>query len=478
MTTLRILPDCVQGRRRELVTASRVVLILVHATGIEGNELLPDTPVTVGRSPAADICIDDQTLSRRHATFCLRGDGRSLDVEDLGSTNGTWLAGQRIERATLPVGEDVMLGGVMARVRPVAPTSAADDRVEEGAPIAGPTMAEVMRVARRVAASRIAIILTGETGAGKEVLARYIHDHSPASNAPMISVNCGAIPKDLIESTFFGHERGAFTGANQARAGVFESAGDGTVFLDEIGELPPSAQTALLRVLETRCVSRVGGTKEYPVGARIIAATHRDLMAMVEDQQFRADLYFRLSAVTIELPPLRHRREDIEPLARTLLRAANVTHGRSIEGFAPEVLACFAGYAWPGNVRELRNVIERAVVLASSDIIREADLPECMRGEAAEGAQRAPQPAATPDRVVLPLAGDPPDESSSASGLRARVLAYEAQIVRAALDAAGGNRREAAHRLGMPVRTLAYKIKNLNGPCDPATLVRKEPGMR
>ncbi|HEX2689132.1 MAG TPA: sigma 54-interacting transcriptional regulator [Kofleriaceae bacterium] len=356
-----------------------------------------------------------------------------------------------------------MLDGMMAHIRPVAPASAAADRGGEGAPIAGPAMAEAMRVASRVAASRIAIILSGETGTGKEVLARYIHDHSPASNAPMISVNCGAIPRDLIENTFFGHERGAFTGANQARAGVFESAGDGTVFLDEIGELPPPAQTALLRVLETRCVTRIGGTKEYPVGARVIAATHRDLMAMVEAQQFRADLYFRLSTITIELPPLRHRREDIEPLARRLLRIANLTHGRCIEHFAPEVLACFASYVWPGNVRELRNIIERAVVLAQSDVIGKADLPEHLRGETAGGPWRAPVPATTLDRMVLPLAEDPPDESRpSASSLRARVLAYEAQLVRAALDAAGGNRREAAHRLGMPLRTLAYKLKSLN----------------
>ncbi len=336
-----------------------------------------------------------------------------------------------------------MLGGVLARLRlvaaPHAPAAGGADR----ALIAGPVLSGVLRTAERAARSRITVLLRGETGSGKELFARHIHAASPRAAMPMISVNCGAVPRELVESTFFGHERGAFTGAHQARRGVFESADGGTVFLDEIGELEPPAQVALLRVLETGKITRVGAAEERTVDVRVVAATHRDLGAMVEAQRFREDLYFRLSAITLEIPPLRQRREDVAPLARSLLAAANQIHGRHVEDITPQALARLCTYAWPGNVRELKNVIERAVVLAEGDMIDEADLPDRLSGVA---------PPAAPSDADLPAAQ---------RRLRARVQAYEAEVIREALDRTGGNRGEAARVLGMPLRTLAHRIKAL-----------------
>jgi transcriptional regulator with PAS, ATPase and Fis domain len=280
----------------------------------------------------------------------------------------------------------------------------------------------------------------------------------------MISVNCGAIPRELIESTFFGHERGAFTGAHQGQAGIFEAANGGTVFLDEIGELPPSAQVALLRVLETRKVVRVGATAERPVDVRVIAATHRDLSAMVEAQEFRRDLYFRLSTVTLDIPPLRRRREDIEPLARQFLRSANLTHGRQVEDITPQALLALNDFDWPGNVRELRNVIERAVVLALTDLIDLDDLPDRLRGPVPTSVA----PDKTSPLIVTgsaPPSRLPGNDAASAS-LRARVQAYEAAIIHEALEQAHGSRAEAARLLGIPLRTLAHKIKMLGIPED------------
>jgi len=454
-----------RSRRRDLAPAPRVVLCLVHQEGVEVRELVAGEPIVVGREAPADLYIDDATLSRRHASFTLRPDREHVDVEDFASTNGTWRGDRRVERAVLTVGEDVMLGGVLARLRRLAaprddgPSHEGDARGTGGAGkgastaiVAGPAFSSVLRAAERAANSRITILLQGETGTGKEVVARHIHASSPRAAGPMTCINCGAIPRELIESTFFGHERGAFTGAAKTQRGVFESASGGTVFLDEIGELPPAAQVALLRVLETGRITRVGGSEEVAVDVRVVAATHRDLAAMSQGQGFRSDLYFRLSALTLELPPLRERREDIEALARGLLREANRTHGRHIEGITADALRVLMAHDWPGNVRELRNVIERAAVLAGGDVIDIAELPERLRAAA-----RAP--VAAP-----PTESSPPDaaEPEAASGkLRERIQAYEAEMIRAALAAADGSRSEAARALNMPLRTLARRIKML-----------------
>jgi len=317
----------------------------------------------------------------------------------------------------------------------------------EGALIAGQAMRPVLETVASVATSRIPIILHGETGTGKEVLAQLIHESGPRKGRRIVRVNCGAIPKDLVESTLFGHERGAFTGALQQQKGVFEEADGGTVFLDEIGELPPAAQASLLRVLEVGAFSRVGSNRELQVDVRIVAATHRDLEAMAEEGTFRSDLYYRLSGVVIELPPLRERQDEIEPLARRFLHAANKANGRRAEGISPEAFALLKAYSWPGNVRELRNVIERAVVVTQGALLGPEDLPARVR----TGGR---SPEARPGKASAPEIPGPEQG-------REKVQQFEARMLQEALDASGWNRAEAARKLGMPVRTLSYRLKVL-----------------
>ena len=262
---------------------------------------------------------------------------------------------------------------------------------------------------------------------------------------PMVCVNCGAIPAQLVESTLFGHERGAFTGAEPAAAGIFEAADGGTVLLDEVGELPLAAQAALLRVLETRRVARVVGS-EIEVDVRVVAATHRDLEAMCASGAFRLDLLYRLNAMTLTLPPLRARPEEIAPLALRFLQQANKANGRVLRGIEPGALALLQRYPWPGNARELRNAIERAAVIAEGDADRRAG-PARARVERGRGRARG---ASAAEATAMGAGG-------GADDLRARLLRYEAELIVAALRAAGWNQTAAAQALGMPLRTLVHK---------------------
>ncbi|WP_437991719.1 sigma 54-interacting transcriptional regulator [Sorangium sp. So ce145] len=353
---------------------------------------------------------------------------------------------------------------------PAATSVLAREEPEEGGIIAGQQMREVLETVRRVGASRIPVILHGETGTGKEVVARMIHEGGPRKGRRVVRVNCGAIPKDLVESTLFGHERGAFTGALQQQKGVFEEADGGTVFLDEIGELPPPAQAALLRVLESGSFSRVGSSREIEVDVRVVAATHRDLEAMAASGAFRADLYYRLGGVVIDIPPLRARTDEIEPLARHFLRAASAANGRHVEGITPEALALLCAYAWPGNVRELRNVIERAVVVTPGALVGLEDLPPRVRAAAARGESERPADRGTdaelggapPDVAVFCPTPSAPKEAPPEGGrVRGKVQQYEAKLLQDMLETAGWNRTEAARRLGIPVRTLSYRMKVL-----------------
>jgi DNA-binding NtrC family response regulator len=311
---------------------------------------------------------------------------------------------------------------------------------------ASPEMKTVFQMVDRVARSPIPVLLLGETGVGKEVVARAIHEGGPRKGKPLKSINCAAIPHTLIESVLFGHEKGAFTGAERAQKGVFEQAHGGTVLLDEVGELPPPAQAALLRVLETKRLSRIGADQELEVDVRVVAATHRDLEAMCNSGAFRWDLLYRLNTMPIVIPPLRERREEIEPLAELFLREARKAAGsgvrapRSIDEAARVALE---SYAWPGNVRELKNVIERAVVVAEGDAIRFEDLPQRVRGS-----DLPPESQRTGDRSI--------DEDAD---YKERVRRYEIELIVQALTKAGGNQTEAARILKMPLRTLVHKIQ-------------------
>jgi two-component system, NtrC family, response regulator HydG len=294
-------------------------------------------------------------------------------------------------------------------------------------------MLRTLDLARRVAQVDSTVLITGESGAGKERIARFIHDESARTAGPFLAINCAAVPETLLESELFGHARGSFTGASQDRAGLFEAANGGTLLLDEIGDVPPAMQVKLLRVLQEREVRRVGENRARPINARVLAATNRDLLADVHAARFRQDLYYRLRVVEIVVPPLRERRDDILTLARMLLAAAARRFGKKAPALTPEAANLLLRHAWPGNVRELENALERAVALARSDRIGVDDLPP-------EIGTSAPPAALMGDDI--------------------RTLAeVERDYIAAALRASGGNRAKAADRLGIGVATLYRKLK-------------------
>ncbi|MBI2892064.1 MAG: sigma 54-interacting transcriptional regulator [Deltaproteobacteria bacterium] len=313
----------------------------------------------------------------------------------------------------------------------------------EGPIVRSPAMRALYDTLERVARSTIPVLVHGETGTGKEVVATTIHAAGPRCAGPLRCINCGAIPATLVESVLFGHERGAFTGADRMQKGIFEEARGGTVFLDEIGELSAAAQVALLRVIETKRLMRVGSTHEIEVDVRVLAATHRDLEAMCSAGTFRWDLLYRLNTMTLDVPPLRERTEEIAPLAdRFLAEAVRVSQGTA-RSISPEALALLVRYHWPGNVRELRNVIDRAVVIATGEVIGPLDLSDRVRGLGA-----APEPSP---------AGAPTDDGGGAD-FKDRIRTYETELILDALRRTGGNQKEAANLLRMPIRTLAHKL--------------------
>ncbi|MEQ1567771.1 MAG: sigma 54-interacting transcriptional regulator [Myxococcota bacterium] len=344
--------------------------------------------------------------------------------------------------------------------------------VERGPVVCDTAMLGLYRTVKRVANSMISVLIVGETGTGKELIARAIHDSSDRHGGPLKIINCGAIPPNLLESLLFGHERGSFTGADQRREGVFVDADHGTVFLDEVGELPLLAQVALLRVLETRRIIRVGSTQEIPVDVRVLAATHRNLEAMCDDGSFRWDLLYRLNAVTLVVPPLRDRSTEIRPLVQHFLAESNRVNGRSVKGVTPDAMALLERYRWPGNVRELRNTLDRAVVVCGGDRITPADLPE--RLLAVQGPGESPpgvHPGRLSARPSAPLHAAPPTWTSSSddspSGptpfdLKTQLRTFEIDLITAALSETGGNQTLAAAILAIPRRTLVYKIRSFD----------------
>jgi DNA-binding NtrC family response regulator len=306
----------------------------------------------------------------------------------------------------------------------------------------------------RLAASELPVLLLGETGVGKELLARRVHDRSARKSGPFHAVSCAAVAPALLESALFGHERGAFTGAEKTTRGVFELASGGTLFLDEVGELTSAAQAALLRVLETRAIVRVGSERPLAVDVRIVAATHRDLDAMVERGAFRQDLLFRLEGAAVAIPPLRARASEIEPLARAFLDESNRANGRACIGFDEEASHAMHAYPWPGNVRELRNAVARAVVVAERDRITLADLPERVRRASAV---RLPENASVPP----PGPGVPSASADFRERVKNETRALEVSLIEEALRTHGGNQTAAARALNLPIRTLSHKMKEL-----------------
>ncbi len=294
-------------------------------------------------------------------------------------------------------------------------------------------MQEVLSLVRRVAASDATVLIRGESGTGKELIAKAIHYASRRAGGPLVRVNCAALPETLLESELFGHERGAFTGAVATRRGRFEAAQGGSVFLDEIGDLPPHLQVKLLRVLQEREIERLGASRSIAVDVRVLAATHRDLEDLVRRERFRDDLYYRLNVVTIPVPPLRARRDDIPVLLDHFVRKFTHANGRVIRGMTKEAREALLRYDYPGNVRELENVVERAVVLTRDDVLGVADLPLTLQA--------------------------PRQESGREQTLPAAVEGLERHLIGEALDRAGGVQTRAAEVLGVSERVLRYKLQ-------------------
>jgi two-component system response regulator HydG len=317
----------------------------------------------------------------------------------------------------------------------------AEDRAREMDPTGlvgrSEAMRRVLEQIRKVAPTDATVLVLGESGTGKELVARAIHAQGPRREGPFVPVSCAALPEALLESELFGHERGAFTGAIRRKLGRFELAHEGTLFLDEVGEIPPAVQAKLLRVLQERRFERVGGEEPVEVDVRVVSATHRDLAAMVASGRFREDLYYRLAVVPLSLPSLRERPGDVEELARWFLEKHAARLGRRMREFTPEALALLRGHAWPGNVRELENVVEQALVFAEGEAVRPEDLPEGLRGPA-------------PPR---------PPVDAEGRGLNEVLEDLESRLVRDAYAKANGVKAEAARLLGIKPSALAYKLE-------------------
>ncbi len=336
-----------------------------------------------------------------------------------------------------------------------------EDRLEAGARTAssasrltgdGPAARALRRDIEKIAGSGTTVLITGESGSGKEIVAREIHALSPRAAEPFVAVNIGGINESLMESELFGHEKGAFTGAEGRKTGLFELAGAGSLFLDEIGDLPLRLQVKLLRVLQERKMRRLGGTRDIPVSARILSATNRNIERMVSEGSFREDLYYRLNVIRVAVPPLRERSEDIPDLAALLLEKLRTRMGKGTLRLSPDATAALSGYSFPGNIRELENILERALIYAENAEILATDLG--LAGDRngavrADGAAKGCSPVAAPDSAARIDSLDTLDSLAS----------LERDAIERALSACGGNRTKAAQALGISRRTILYRIK-------------------
>lgn len=419
--------------------------------------------MTIGQSVICDLTLNDTAVSGTHCEIIAKENGFLL--RDLGSANGTWVAGVRVREAWLEPGMPLRIGRTVIRFEHGPGTIEIDlSRREKFYELIGHgvRMREIFAVLEKVAASDLTVLVRGETGTGKELVARAIHRASKRAQRPLIVQDCSAIPANLIESILFGHERGSFTGAADRKRGCFEVADGGTLFLDEIGELDIGLQPKLLRVLETREVQRVGGTKMIPVDVRVVAATNRDLRQMVNEGTFREDLYYRLTVVEVDLPSLRERSEDIPALAGQFLEESAKRGPREGARFSitNDAMTKLQAYPWPGNVRELKNTIERAVSLADGTELGMHDLMPA--------SQKTPPmlfPGGTAEQFV--------DNDIPFKDAKQRIVdAFEAQYLKAVLDKHGDNISRSARAAGLTryhLRELAkrYGLRGeTNDPSD------------
>jgi len=572
---------------------SALELVTYQRDGTKVAELRRGEALVVGRAAPSDVVVPDPALSRQHARFSFTPDG--LTVEDLGSTNGTKVRGQKVTKEKIQPGDLVEMGPavvclhpklaggaarreivshdrlmtlleqelarartfqrplalavlhargkervhvsawewrVQALLRPVDQVclygpgallvlfpevgeAEARERLkalEGGAPpiawglatspeqgltahelleraratLAGvpgpaareamtgqvptdtldntalsPEMREIFATVKRVAGASAPVLILGETGVGKELVARALHQRGPRHAQPFKAINCAAMPPSLLESLLFGHEKGAFTGAERQQRGLFEQAQGGTVFLDEIGELALPAQAALLRVLETKRLTRIGSDEEVAVDVRVVAATYRDLEAMTQAGTFRMDLLYRLNTLTLRIPPLRARTVEIPVLADLFLQEAGRGTGVMVHGFTPMAMELLKTYHWPGNVRELRNVVERAVMIARGAQIQPEDLPDHIQ-DYEEASIPPPDRGARQKTKEEPLGPGPARTYAELQDqLKTFTQERERELLLEALRRHGGNQTEAARDLQMPLRTLVHKIRLL-----------------
>jgi two-component system response regulator AtoC len=443
-------------------------LVAMWPGGAAVAELPSSGTVTVGRSRRSGLCIDHPSVSREHALF---RSSSSITVEDLGSTNGTTVGGvlvARGQRTAVARHEVVTVGAavIVVRVAFERPSGAppAPDRGVRPVVVVDESMKELYRVVDLVAKGDLSVILLGETGSGKDVLAAAIHQRSLRSTASYVGVNCAALPGALLESELFGYERGAFTGAVQAKPGLLEVADHGTLFLDEIAELPLTMQAKLLRVLESREVTRVGGLKTRTIDVRFVCATNRDLVSLVRSGAFRQDLYFRLNGISLVIPPLRLRRAEIPHMARAFVAEACREAGRPLLSITEQAMALLEAHEWPGNVRELRNVVERAVTLCTGAIVDAHHLPspESGFGQSSGTPSWATQTADGSQRTTVPV--PPPPEVTPAASLglheaaRRAAQTIERRRISEAMERCGGNQTRAAQMLRVSRRTLVARL--------------------
>jgi transcriptional regulator with GAF, ATPase, and Fis domain len=418
----------------EAVAAPRLEIVVEREGGApcsRRSEIVGDL-VRIGAHPSNELILKDRRVSRFHCRLVQRA--RAWHVVDEGSLNGTRVGGLRVTDAELPLPEcHVELGDSKLRVRPLGDGVVRLPSHEAFGSLQGRSaaMRQLFATLESVAQSDANVLIEGESGTGKELVAAEIVQRGPRADKPFVIIDCGAIVPTLVEGSLFGHVRGAFTGADRERPGAFEAAEGGTVFLDEIGEMPLDMQPKLLRVLESRTVSRLGETRKRKVDVRVIAATNRRLELEVNHGRFREDLFFRLSVVTVRVPPLRERTEDLGLLVSAMLESLGAQRARGL--FTPEVLARMAQHDWPGNVRELRNAVERATVLNSLT-----------------------PPLAGPAEEIEPSIDEPPGHANDVDldvplkTAKERLVAeFERRYVSALLVWSGGNVARAARRAGM-----------------------------
>ncbi len=446
--------------------------------------------VRLGRGPTSDIRIDDPSVSRFH--FVIHLDDGEVTIEDLGSANGTRLfrceADNAVdepttrtdseaklnpgERRKLGPGDFIRAGIALIMVQPsrasqrtVASLSSRPPSDSGPAVLLDPEMRKAYDIAVRAAASGISVLITGETGSGKEIFAETIHGRSNRRGKPLLRLNCAALTETLLESELFGHERGAFTGATQAKAGLLESNDEGTVFLDEIGEMPLATQAKLLRVLEEKSILRVGATKPRPIDVRFIWATNRDLRAEAKLGRFRQDLYFRIAGVEFSIPPLRQRPSEIEPLARLFLERFCRRSGLKLPELTADAVQALHRYSWPGNVRELKNVMERAPFMCGGSTITSEHVPVDVDVDPVNGLFDAEEnettevfssPRTPGNRNVARAAPESTAQALSSEDERERITE--------ALEQCAGNQTRAAELLGVSRRTLINKLERLSMP--------------